>query len=140
MVSVQRACARNTHMHTYAHGALSSLMFILFSHARAHRFVLPPGSSQLKYYKSENDQMNGKDALGALETQGATIFLKEVSQKGIHRFTVRTSQRELKLRATSNTEYEQWIEALRPYAAGFMAEGPDESSRMAEEFDEDDSD
>ena len=34
----------------------------------------------------------------------------------------------------------QWIEALRPYAAGFMAEGPDESSRMAEEFDEDDSD
>ena len=136
--------AHGTHTHAYTCTRCSLVTHFYFILSllitRAHRFVLPPGSSQLKYYKSENDQMNGKDALGALETQGATIFLKEVSQKGIHRFTVRTSQRELKLRATSNTEYEQWIEALRPYAAGFMAEGPDESSRMAEEFDEDDSD
>ena len=79
MVSVQRACARNTHMHTHACTQHSSLMFILFSHARAHRFVLPPGSSQLKYYKSENDQMNGKDALGPGVTAAATLGYTELT-------------------------------------------------------------
>jgi hypothetical protein len=35
-------------------------------------FVLPPQSSKLSYYKNEQEQLDGKDALGSVECAGAT--------------------------------------------------------------------
>ena len=62
------------------------------------RFVLPPGNSVLSYYKSEAEQVNGKDPLGCIDCAGATVFLKEVvSKTGVHRFTVRTSIRKRRI-------------------------------------------
>ena len=71
------------------------------------------------------------------------IFLKEVAKSGVHRFTVRTSERELKLRATNAGDYQAWINALRPFASSF--EEDDEMSVRAEpsfggDGDDDDSD
>lgn len=77
---------------------------------------MPPGKSLMSYYKSENDQVNGKEALGAIDVAGSTVFLKEVSKTGVYRFTVRTTKRELKLRAKTESDYTQWIAAIKPYA------------------------
>ena len=45
-------------------------------------------------------------------------------------FTVRTSQRELKLRAPTASDYEAWMSALKPFIGEFK-EGVDESPRGA---------
>ena len=71
--------------------------------------------SQLGYYKSEEDFAMGREPLGSIDCAGAEIFLKEV--KGIaFRFTVRTRNRELKLRAASPTDYHMWSNALTQIA------------------------
>ena len=97
---------------------------------------MPPGKSTMSYYKSESDQVNGKDALGCIDSAGATVFLKEVSKSGVSRFTVHTPTRELKLRAESEADYRKWVTAIKPYAASFAEEveedaggGGDRSSR-----------
>jgi hypothetical protein len=77
-------------------------------------FVLKPDETLLAYYKSENDFRLGVAALGAIECTGATVFLKEVVKGGVHRFSVRTAERELKLRAPSEAEYQSWLTALKP--------------------------
>ena len=62
--------------------------------------MLPPGETQLSYYR--NDE-RGTVRLGCIECTGATIFLKEVTPRGIHRFTLHSADRELKLRGTVST-------------------------------------
>ena len=44
----------------------------------------------------------------------------QVAKSGVHRFTVRTSVRELKLRALNASDYQEWIAAVRPFAASFQ--------------------
>jgi len=44
---------------------------------------------------------------------GATIYLKEVAKGGVHRFTLRASDRDLKLRAPEVKTYGEWMAALR---------------------------
>ena len=52
--------------------------------------------------------------LGTLQCDGASAFLKEVKGKDeIHRFTLSTSERQLKLRC-DKTEFARWASALRP--------------------------
>ena len=51
-------------------------------------------------------------AVGAVECGGARFFLKE-TKAGVHRFTVHSAERELKLRAPAAT-YSEWLDALRP--------------------------
>lgn len=84
-------------------------------------FVLPPSATTLTYYKSEEEQMNGGAALGAVEVGGATIFLKEV-KRGQYRFTVQSHMRELKLRAATAEDYEKWIAVLQPIASAVRDE------------------
>ena len=72
--------------------------------------------------------MEGQAALGVIDTAGATVFLKEVAAKsGVHRFTIKTAARELKLRAPGPSEYDAWVNALRPFVGGF------EEDRSAED-------
>jgi hypothetical protein len=104
-------------------------------------FVLPPGQSVISYYKTEKEQTSGKEALGNIDCAGATVFLKEVKEKsGVHRFTVRTSQRELKLRATNAAGYQAWITAIRPFASSFEEEDDQASMRFNEGAGDDDDD
>ena len=42
---------------------------------------------------------------------GATIYLKEVAKGGVHRFTLRASDRDLKLRAPEVKTYGEWMAA-----------------------------
>ena len=49
-------------------------------------------------------------------------------QGGVHRFTVRGNDKELKLRAPDRATFDRWISALRAFAANF-AEDVEESSR-----------
>lgn len=70
-------------------------------------FVLPPGKTVLSYYKTEAAHMEKGTPLGFVDLKGGTCFLKEV-KSGQYRFTVRTSARELKLRARSAGEYNAW--------------------------------
>lgn len=51
------------------------------------------------YYKSEGDATSGKAAAGMMECRNASVFLKEVKGQTF-RFTIKSAQRELKLRAT----------------------------------------
>lgn len=60
--------------------------------------------------------------MGDLNIAGATVYLKTVVQVGVHRFTVRTSDKELKLRAPDVTVCDAWLSALRAFAAGFAEE------------------
>ena len=69
---------------------------------------------------------------------GSTVFLKEVAKSGVHRFTVRTSARELKLRATSAEAYHQWIAALRPFVSNFLQEDEMSVREPTAELDGDD--
>ena len=54
-------------------------------------------------------------------------------------FTVRTSQRELKLRAPNPAEYQLWIAALRGVVAS-VQEDLEDSARGAPDDDDDDDD
>ena len=72
-----------------------------------------PGSSDLSYCRDESAYRNGKPGLGALDCRGATLFLKLSTSDGLHRFTLRTSNRDLKLKAQSESDYRSWCEALR---------------------------
>ena len=53
------------------------------------------------------------------ECTGATVFPKEVTKKAEYRFTVKTSERELKLRAGTKEEYDAWQAALKPVVDAF---------------------
>jgi len=94
-------------------------------------FDLPPNSSILSYYKSEADCQAGRPALGEIECAGATVFLKEVVKGGVHRFTVRSPIRDLKLRAPDPKTYASWISAMRAFAAGFAEFEEEESARLS---------
>ena len=108
-------------------------------HRRQHwnkrYFHLPPKSSVLSYYKSEAAYESGKDALGSIEVQGATVFQKEKTKGGTHRFTIASSERELKLRAPNDEEYAKWIAAFKPYAAVFrdLVDGDEEMIILGDE-------
>ena len=82
-------------------------------------FALAPGATQLKYYKSADAMKKGEEPLGVQECTGATVFLKEVTKKAEYRFTVKTSERELKLRAGTKEEYDAWQAALKPVVDAF---------------------
>jgi len=94
-------------------------------------FILKPEDSILRYYKSEADANAGKEPLGEQECRGATVFLKKVEKGGIHRFTVQSAQRALKLRAPNKAVFDQWVHALRPLAAGFEDDDDDEDGGMS---------
>ena len=108
-------------------------------HRRQHwnkrYFHLPPKSSVLSYYKNEAAYENGKDALGSIEVGGATVFQKEKTKGGTHRFTIASSERELKLRAPNDEEYAKWIAAFKPYAAVFrdLVDGDEEMIILGDE-------
>jgi len=92
-------------------------------------FILPPESSMLRYHKNESEALEGKKAaLGEMDCLKATVFLKTVNKGGVHRFTVRTAQRELKLRA-KKADFDVWIAALRPLASSFEEDLEEESMR-----------
>ena len=77
----------------------------------------------------------------AAPRQGSKVFLKEVDKKGIHRFTVKSAARELKLRAASADDYNSWVVAFRPFVSSFE-DDPTESVRgtlngQPDDFDDD---
>ena len=72
--------------------------------------------NNLSYYKSAHLALNA-NPLATLNVTAARVFLKTASDDGVHRFTVLTSERELKLRASSAADYSAWIAALRPLVA-----------------------
>eukprot|EP00966_Prymnesium_polylepis_P292643 6758381-Prymnesium_polylepis.2 len=54
-----------------------------------------------------------------MDCAGAAVFLTEIVRGGMlteggYRFTVLTTERELRLRAPDNAEYEKWLAALQP--------------------------
>ena len=99
---------------------------LLLAHRSKRWFILAPEASLLRYYKNEAEANKGAAALGEVECRGATVFLKKVDKGGVHRFTVSSDQRALKLRATNKPIFDQWIHALRPFAAGFADDDDDE--------------
>lgn len=98
----------------------------LFQKWAKRYFVLPPstsGDTTLTYWKDEAAFRRKEAALGNVECVGATGFLKEVTKKTeIHRFTLVTQGRELKLRAGA-VEYSAWVRALRPLVGEFCQKG-----------------
>ena len=79
-------------------------------------FVLLPGSPELTYYKSRQAHEEGAEPLGSVNLKGCDFFLKERPKKDVHRWTVRTCERELKLRAASTEDYEYWTRAVKQWA------------------------
>ena len=67
----------------------------------ARFFVLPAGGRTIRWYDSAEDAEAGMTEKGSMDIPvGQTRFvLKEVDGKGVHRFSLFTAQRELKLRA-----------------------------------------
>ena len=125
-------------------GGLQGIDFgkMIGSQWRKRYFVLSPGSSTLSYYKHQSAYTKGRAALGSLELKGCTVFLKEV-HNGVFRFTAASAERELKLRAYSEKEYNMWVEHLRPHAAQFReltadAEGEDGGLPEDQDLDDDD--
>ena len=57
-------------------------------------FVLLPGSPELTYYKSRQAHEEGAEPLGSVNLKGCDFFLKEKPKKDVHRWTVRTCERE----------------------------------------------
>ena len=103
-------------------------------------FFLEPRSSVLKYYKDADASKQGSP-LGSLDVSGCTLFLKKMSH-GVHRFTIASDARELKLRAYGEEDYVKWVNVLRPHVSTFR-ELADEDSRpwddaQDEEVDDDD--
>lgn len=82
-------------------------------------FVLPADSSTLQYFKTQADFQDRKEPLGSVDIPGSTVYLKSKLQDGSFRFTVRSKERELKLKADSETDYLSWVQGLRPRAALF---------------------
>ena len=76
------------------------------------RFFVLEGT-MLCYFKSDEDERKGKAAAGSISCAGAEVFLKEV-RGGVFRFSVRSTARELKLRAPNAAEYKRWLAALAP--------------------------
>ena len=70
--------------------------------------------SELRYWKGEQDALKGKEPVGMLECHEAQVFLKEVKGQ-VFRFTVRSTERELKLRASTSREYQAWTAALATF-------------------------
>ena len=62
-------------------------------------FVLT--GTEMRWYKTEDDPGKGKDPQGVMDCKGSELFLKGVEGQTF-RFTVRTTERELKLRAPSS--------------------------------------
>ena len=88
---------------------------------RRRYFFLAPGQTMLTYHKDEQSAAKG-ESLGAVEVAGATLFLKQIKHgkhTDVFRFTITSAERELKLRATSEESYNQWVSALKPLAAVF---------------------
>ena len=75
-------------------------------------FVL--SGTEMRWYKTEDDPGKGKDPQGVMDCKGSELFLKGVEGQTF-RFTVRTTERELKLRAPSSA-YHMWKDALTPLA------------------------
>ena len=66
----------------------------------------------LSYYKTTSDASDFQDApLSSLQCTGALVFLKE-EKGGVFRFTVKSAERELKLRAPTSEDYTNWTAAL----------------------------
>ena len=68
--------------------------------------MLPPEKSTLMYYKSDEDFRKGGEPLGSVDCAGAHMFLKEVTKEKHYRFTIRSKERELKLRAGHEVDYQ----------------------------------
>ena len=84
-------------------------------------FVLEGCGTALSYYKSDEAYRKKDEAKGSVQCDGARGFLKDVQKGGVHRFTLLTSDRELKLRS-AEIDYVGWAAALRPLI-GQMSQG-----------------
>ena len=117
---------------------LSMVKSVRGGHWDKRFFLLPPDGIQLSYYKNEEALLAGEPALGSVTVADATMYLKSISKKGAHRFTVRTAEREFKLRADSEADYKQWLHVLRPRVAVFreLVEGDEEGDEDDDDEDE----
>jgi len=95
-------------------------------------FVLPPGDTELRYFKGDEDFRKGAEALGTVSCAGASMFLKEVTKDQQYRFTLRCKGRELKLRASSKVEYDLWSSALQPIVGSIGAGGEEDDDDAAD--------
>ena len=78
--------------------------------------------------------------LGEIECTGSSVLLKAVSKGGTHRFTLRTPERDLKLRAPDAKICAEWVSALKRWGlryglrfAELEEESDSESVRSASE-------
>lgn len=90
-------------------------------------FVLLAGSSTLRYYRDAEDFTEG-EPLGEIECSGASVSLKKVLTRErdgcVWRFTLLCEDRELKLRAASESDYLLWRAAF--IAAGVTDGGAED--------------
>ena len=84
-------------------------------------FVLLTCETELRYYKTQDSFRKGEPPAGRVECAEATAVLTDVDKKGMYKFAIRSSERELGLRC-SLTEFEGWCNALRPILGEFQAE------------------
>jgi len=105
-------------------------------------FVVAPGGTTLSYFKNSAAYLAGKEALGSVECEGAVLFRKVNVKDKVYRFTVRTTARELKLRATSEEDYLAWCTYLKDIVRSVGDEEARESMAPRDDdlSDDDDSD
>ena len=69
-----------------------------------------------RYWRSPADYLAGREELGAVSCgDGAVVFVKDSPKdvaKGHYRFTLKDASRELKLRAASQSDVDQWVAVL----------------------------
>jgi hypothetical protein len=87
-------------------------------------FVLVACGTSISYYKSDEAFRKKEAPAGTVSLAGSAGFLKEV-KGGVHRFTVQSPERELKLRAPE-TDFASWSAALKPVIGSFKEGRPDD--------------
>ena len=85
---------------------------------------------------SPSDFLAGRAALGSVATAGAAVYVKAAgakdAKKGVYRFTVKDTTRELKLRSDNEADCTAWVQAVTSGAAACPPTLPQRARPAAE--------
>jgi small GTP-binding protein len=85
-------------------------------------FVVPPGKTSLRYYKTRDDYVGRLEPAGAIDTARSTIQIERSPGAFLLHITSADLKRQLALRADSNAALEAWIVALKAQGRALSVE------------------